>query len=100
MSPLIYYYKGIEIRFFSADHHPFHFHAIDGNMQVKVVFYFTNGNISKIVYREVKGYRMFNKKKLNLLKKLISAKKYDIIEKYKRLFILKEKVKPEIIDRV
>lgn len=38
MSPKLFIYKGIELKFFSDEHKPIHVHAMYGEMQMKVEF--------------------------------------------------------------
>lgn len=70
MSPKLFEYKGISLRFYANDHMPVHVHAIYGNKYgIKVEFITVNHKITKINYKKITGYKPLAPAQLNDLKK-------------------------------
>src|ERR1700746_2126311 len=88
MSPKLFEYKGIVLRFYSNDHLPVHVHAIYGNIRgMKVELIQQNGKIKEIVYKKLKGYKKLEPSQIKDLEKMI--KKYSglIIEHWVDYFV-------------
>ena len=101
MRPKLFIYKGIELKFFSDEYKPIQVHAMYGEMQMKVEFYIENKEIKSIKYKTVRGYSKFSPTKLKHLKELINDKKYDVINKWIRIFVYNERnVKPLKINKL
>jgi hypothetical protein len=90
--PKIFEYLGIVIRFFSDEHEPIHVHAFYGDTQLKVEFVISEGIVTELKYKTVKGYAPLPKDKEKDLKTLIDIYKYDMIQLWIKYFILHEKV--------
>jgi hypothetical protein len=82
MSPKLFEYNGIVLRFYSNDHLSVHVHAIYGNTHgAKIEFLIQNGKIIKAVFKKTKGYKMLEPAQLRDTKKLVS-KYADVIVQY------------------
>ena len=98
MSPKLFEYKGIVLRFYSEEHLPIHVHAFYTDLEVIVSFTLKNKKITKIDYKP--KTKPFPPAQLSDLKKLIQAYKNEILEAWINVFIGNAKVKPRKITRL
>lgn len=88
MSPKLFEYNGIVLRFYSNDHLPVHVHAIYSNTHgAKVELIQQNGKIVEVIYKKIKGYKALEPKQLKDLNKLIEKYAPVIIDNWIDYFV-------------
>lgn len=91
--PKIFEYFGLTLFFYSKEHEPMHVHVITTDKrECKVIFYFKNSKIIKIVYKEVHGKKFLTLPQMRNLKTLVKEKKYNISFAWIKFFVLKDTI--------
>jgi hypothetical protein len=93
MSPKIYEYKGISLRFFSNEHDPIHVHATttDGR-ECRVSFHLRESEIAKVSFDDVKGKKPLTLSQMKKLKDLVKHEKQNIVNAWIKVIVLKDTV--------
>lgn len=90
--PKIFEYLGISILFYSNEHDPVHVHGKYQGCESKAEFIIIDGEISKILIKEVKGKRPLPINELKEFQKFTEAFQNEIVQKWIDYFVLHKQV--------
>ena len=97
--PKIYEYLGIMFLFYSNEHLPLHVHAQYQEFESRLELIYENGKLKEIRVRKVKGRNPLPLNKLRDAKRFTEKYHSAIAGKWTDFFVLKKKVKTEIINK-
>jgi hypothetical protein len=97
--PKIFEYLGIIVFFYSNEHEPIHVHGRRGEFESKAEIVLANGEIIKIVIREVKGVKPLKGTDIKNFKDFLSVYADSIVEKWIDYFVYCKDVKFERITK-
>jgi len=97
--PKIYEYFGLVFFFHSNDHEPIHVHVQYNEFENKIEFVLTEGIITDIIFKTIKGKEPIPDAKMSEVKLFIENFGQSIINKWIDFYVLKKKLKNERITK-
>jgi hypothetical protein len=100
--PQILDYKGISVKIPENDHPPIHIHAYYSGSEygVKAELIFTEGKLSNIKIKKIRGKKVFSPAQIRDLEKLINVYSQFILDSWMAIFIKKERIKSKHISKL
>lgn len=93
MSPSIYEWQGITLRFYSNDHPPVHVHAFYAGYATIYELHIDNGKVLEITEREMAGYEPLPSAQSKLALRLIKKYRNQIVNDWMNFHILHKKIR-------
>ena len=90
--PKLYEYLGIIIFFYSNEHQPIHVHARHEGTESKIELVIKNGQVAKLVTKQVEGKRSLPKRKLKQFEKLTEKLADEIMQSWINYFVLNKSI--------
>jgi hypothetical protein len=97
--PKLYIYFGLVVYFYANEHEPIHVHGEYQGGECKAEFVLKDGEVVRIVFRNLKGRPPLKGSHLKDFKRLVRLKADDIVQRWVDFFVLKKHNQPEIITR-
>jgi hypothetical protein len=97
--PKLYEYLGIIVLFYSNEHEPIHVHGKCQGRENKAELLLENGQVTQIVYTEVKGKQPLKAAELKNFQELVEHYAQEIVQKWIDYFVLHRPVEPQKITR-
>ena len=90
--PKLYEYLGIIIFFYANEHRPVHVHAKKGELENKVEFLISEGEIVEIKITKIKGVKSLSNKDLKNLKTFLAVYADEIVKKWVDYFVYQKRI--------
>lgn len=97
--PKLYEYLGVILFFYSNEHEPIHVHGSYQGRESKAEFILKEGEIVEIRLTNVKHAKPLSGKQLNLFIEFVEKYADEIVEKWIKYFVYKEKISPKRITK-
>ncbi len=90
--PKLYEYLGIVLFFYSNEHQPIHVHARHEGRESKIELVVKNGQIVKLITKQVDGKRPLLKAKLKQFERLSAKLADEIMQSWINYFVLNKSI--------